>query len=107
MSSRYQLMESPKGRGKIFRDGQFLTEGGYSLAVRQEQVRAGNEWLEGHLQIDGKLNDRSTWEDLEELANDPFTLHLSDGRRLNFLFINFATGQIKGTGDFYREQSKV
>lgn len=72
MSSRYQLIESPKGRGKIFRDDQFLAESGYSLAVRQERVRAGNEWLEGHLQIDGKLTDRSTWEDLEELANDPF-----------------------------------
>ena len=107
MSSRYQLKESPKGNGKIFRDGQFLAESGYSLAIRQEQARAGNEWLEGDLEIDGILTDRSTCEDLEGSADDPFTLHLADGRRLNFLFISFATGRIKGTGNFYREQSKV
>jgi hypothetical protein len=107
MSSRYQLKESPKGNGKVFRESQFLAGAGYSLAVTEEQARAGNEWLEGDLEIDGVLTGRSTWEDLEGSADDPFTLHLADGRRLNFLFISFGTGRIKGTGNFYREQSKV
>src|SRR5919106_839407 len=101
MSSRYRLIESPKGNGKVFRGEHFLTNSGYSLAVRREYLPAGDELVEGHLETDGVLTGRSTWEDLEGPDDDPFTLHLADGRRLNFLFINSAIGRIKGTGGFY------
>jgi hypothetical protein len=101
MSSRYRLIESPKGNGKVFQGDQFLADTGYSLAVRREYVPAGDELLEGHLETDGVLTGRSTWEDVEGPEDDPFTLYLADGRRLNFLFINSATGRIKGTGGFY------
>jgi len=101
MFSRYRLVECPKGNGEIFRGDQRLTQGAYTLTVRQAYVRAGDELLPGHLEIDGMLAGRSTWEDLEGPDDDPFTLHLADGRRLNFLFMNSTTGKIKGTGTFY------
>ena len=101
MFSRYRLIECPKGYGEIFRGDQRLTEGAHNLTVRQFYVRAGDELVPGHLEINGMLAGRSTWEDLEEPDDDPFTLRLADGRRLNFLFMNSTTGKIKGTGAFY------
>lgn len=101
MSSRHRLIERPKGKGKVFRGDQFLTEAGYALSVRQEYLPSCDEMVHGHLEIDGTLSGRRTWEDLEESDDQPFTLEIEDGRRLNFLFVNSRTGKIKGTGDFY------
>ena len=99
MSSRYRLIDSPKGRGTVEQRNRSLAQVDYSLSVKQEQVVAGNEMLQGHLEVDGVLSGRSTWEDLE--GDDPLTLLLADGRRLDFLFIDSRRGRIKGTGDFY------
>jgi len=99
--SRYRLIECPKGDGEIFRGDERLTQGAYALTVHQAYVRAGDELVPGHLEIDGMLSGRSTWEDFEGPDDEPFTLRLADGRRLNFLFMNSTTGKIKGTGAFY------
>ena len=101
MSSRYRLLETPKGSGKVSLGDQSLAEARYSLTVRQEFVAADDQMIEGHREIDGTLSGRSTWEDLEGTNDDPFTLELADGRRLNFLFIDSRRGRIKGTGGFY------
>ena len=101
MSSRYRLLDQLKGVGKIFVGDQFLFQAGYSLTIRQEYASADRETLPGHLEIDGSLTGRKTLEDLEPQNDETLTLHLADGRRLNFLLLNARTGRIKGTGDFY------
>lgn len=57
----------------------------------------------GFSEIDGVLTGLKSWEDIEEQKrdDDPFTLHLADGRRLNFWFVDSRAGRIKGTGSFY------
>ena len=52
MSSRYRLIESPKGNGKIFCGEHFPADTRYSLAVRREYLPAGDELVEGHLETD-------------------------------------------------------
>ena len=54
MSSRYRLLETPKGNGKVSLGDQALAEARYSLTVRQEFIAADDEVIE-HREIDGTL----------------------------------------------------
>ncbi|MDQ3472428.1 MAG: hypothetical protein M3447_01695 [Acidobacteriota bacterium] len=99
----YRVVARPTGAGKIFFGDQLLAQCRYALTVRQECLPAGPETVSGFSEIDGVVTGRKTWEDIEEQKRDdePLTLHLADGQRLNFIFVDARSGRIKGTGYFY------
>jgi hypothetical protein len=95
-----RILESPTGQGEIYQEDKFLQTVNYHLTHYEEVLTAnsfgGSSEVEGSQGIEGTLRDGQIF----NLVGERLTLHLNDGRRLNFFF-RHSNGSIVGDGDFY------
>ena len=100
--SRQELIDKLPGTGPVYDEsGERVGEARYMLWVYQEMKSAGtlqdpDAELPGLKDIRGRVEGLDTF----DLLGKTLTLHLEDGRHLDFLIEN-SGGDIAGSGDFY------
>jgi hypothetical protein len=96
-----RILESPAGQGKIYQEDKFIQTVNYNLIHYKEGLTAnsfgGSSEVEGMRGIEGSLSGGQFF----NLVGERLTLHLNDGRRLNFFF-RHSNGLIVGDGNFYQ-----
>lgn len=92
-----RLVEQPSGDGEIFHGSRSLGSAHYHLSVYQHYARADDESVPAHVEVEGhvRLHDMNV-ADLPQRRSE-LTLRLSDGRALDFSFIDTA-GRLHSTG---------
>ena len=94
---RELLIESPRGRGKIYDGDVFLSDCSYDLEVRQEIIV--DEMMDGSLsRVPGNVETTGMIKPVLDLGKD-HSLHLADGKILHFWFTDF-DGTIQGNSLF-------
>lgn len=98
-----RIAEQSTGEGLVYRkDGSFVANVKYALQVIQEFIdtttKDGPGTLPGLKDVVGRVTGLDTFALLSEGAE--LTLHLEDGRRLDFLVKNL-DGQIAAQGSLY------
>ncbi len=97
-----KLIDELSGTGAVYDEsGKRVGEARYMLWVYQEMKFAGtlqdpDAELPGLKDIKGRVENLDTF----DLLGKTLTLHLEDGRHLDFLIEN-SGGDIAGSGDFY------
>jgi hypothetical protein len=92
-----RLVEQPSGDGEIFDGTVSLGNAHYHLSVYQHFSDAANEMVPANLEVEGRLRPRAL--DIAEWhrRGAELTLRLSDGRALDFSFID-NDGRLRSTG---------
>jgi len=93
-----RLVEQPADEGDMFGGAARLGRVYYHLSVYQHFSGAEGELVPLHFDVEGRITpvDEIDLAALHEQARE-LTLHLADGRRLDFSIAN-ATGTIRSTG---------
>lgn len=92
-----RLVEQPSGEGEIFDGPTRLGTAHYHLSVYQHFSDAENEDVPANLEVEGRLRPHGV--DVAEChrRGSELTLRLSDGRALDFSFID-GDGRLRSTG---------
>ncbi len=99
-----ELIEEPSGVGEVYRkDGDLVGQAGYDLRVLQEHKDAGTSGdptftLPGLRQIEGRVTGLDNFTLMDERAM--LTLHLDDGRSLDFQ-VGDPNGLVIASSDLY------
>jgi len=93
-----RLVEQPADEGDVFAGAQRIGRVHYHLAVYQHFADQG-EVVGEHVDVEGRITPVAADVDVQRLHDHAteLTLHLSDGRRLDFWIANHA-GTIRSTG---------
>ena len=92
-----RLIEQPVGNGDLFQEGGHIGQVHYHLDVYQHFSEDG-EPVPAHLEVEGRITGPEALDtsSLRRLGLE-FTLHLADGRALDFRFVH-EDGTIHSTG---------
>ena len=92
-----RLVEQPSGDGEIFEGSMSLGNAHYHLSVYQHFSAVEDETVPANAEVEGHLRPHGV--DVAELhrRGSELTLRLSDGRALDFSFIDNA-GRLRSTG---------
>ena len=92
-----RLVEQPTGDGEIFQGSLSLGSAHYHLSVYQHFAAAGHDGVPANLEVEGHLRPRGV--NIAELhrRGSELTLRMSDGRALDFSFID-DHGRLRSTG---------
>jgi hypothetical protein len=92
-----RLVEQPSGDGEIFEGTMCLGSAHYHLSVYQHFSGSPEDVVPANVEVEGRLRPRGV--DIAELhrRGSEFTLRLSDGRALDFSFID-GDGRLRSTG---------
>lgn len=92
-----RLVEQPSGDGEIFAGSLSLGSAHYHLSVYQHFSASEDESVPANVEVEGHLRPHGV--DVAELhrRGSELTLRLSDGRALDFSFIDSA-GRLRSTG---------
>lgn len=95
-----RILERVAGRGKLYLDERFIHDVTYQLVHYEDVIELhtsdGTEQIGGNRGIEGSISGG----DFFNLLQEHLTLHLSDGRRINFM-LRHTSGELVGDGDFY------
>jgi len=93
------ILENVKGMGAVYHGEEFIRELGYDITVWQEWLHSsGAAPIEGLQEITGLVFDINSPIGVADLVDGRvLTLHLEDGRRLDF-FIRNSDGEIANSG---------
>jgi hypothetical protein len=96
--SMERLIEQPVDEGEVFEGAARLGRVQYHLAVYQHFARTGDESARPNFDVEGRITavDALDLAQLYQRASE-LTLHLADGRLLDFLLAN-EQGTIRSTG---------
>ena len=92
-----RLVEQPAGEGEIFDRSVCLGSAQYHLSVYQHFSNSENESVPANVEVEGRLRPQGL--DIADLHRRglELTLRLSDGRALDFSFID-DDGRLRSTG---------
>ena len=92
-----RLVEQPSGDGEVFVGSMSLGSAHYHLSVYQHFSASEDESVPANVEVEGHLRPHGV--DVAELhrRGSELTLRLSDGRALDFSFIDSA-GRLRSTG---------
>jgi hypothetical protein len=93
-----RLVEQPADEGEVFEGASRVGRVSYHLSVYQHFSGAEGEFVPAHLEVEGRITPVEAV-DLKALHQHAaeFTLHLADGRFLDFSIASDA-GRIRSTG---------
>ena len=91
-----RLVEQPSGDGEIFQGSLSLGSAHYHLSVYQHFSRADDESVPANVEVEGHVRTNVNVAELHRRRSE-LTLRLSDGRALDFSFIDNA-GRLHSTG---------
>jgi hypothetical protein len=93
-----ELVKTLTGKGEVYEDGTKICNASYKLRIRQEFIiTERKEKVEGHQETKGTISGCDIYLLLEK---EKLTLHLNDGKRLDF-FVKNERGVIYATGGLY------
>src|SRR5688500_11707258 len=97
-----KLIDSIRGKGKVFKDDKPVLDVNYAIRIYQEMLQTRDEVIPGMKRFEGQLDTKEPQE-ISRLMMAPgdneYVLKLEDGRRLKFLFSS-NDGTIQATGGF-------
>ncbi len=97
-------LETVSGEGKVYCHGEYMYPVRYRITVLQRMhtiktYGSAPSQIPGLMDIKGRIAaDKAALLHMVEQAEPPFTLHLQDGRRLDFLVVN-SEGRILNASD--------
>lgn len=92
-----RLVEQPTDDGDVYQGSVRLGRVHYRLAVYQHFAEAEDEFVPANFEVEGRVTALDDLDVLELRHREELTLHLADGRLLDFLIAN-EEGAIRSTG---------